>query len=125
MSSASIGIPPPRGNAVLVDPAGKLAIDGLRTLIPVFNSCLLQTLDTHLGPASFGVPLAANNQNQEIVYVKISSDGNIPTLTASLGPGGVSDKINGATSQPMGTAQYSKMRLKSDGQTPGNWYIVG
>lgn len=121
MSSAVIGIPPPRGPARFTeDQSGILTLDAIRTLLPVFNANELVTLDTTTGSADFSVPLAGDNQNQELVFVKISSDANTPTLVVSG-----NDLINGAASHAVGTAQYSTVRLKSDGQTPGNWYIVG
>jgi hypothetical protein len=118
MSSATINFLPPRAQAPFVSKEGTIDLQALQNFLALYNGAALQTVNTVSGPANFGVPLAAGNQNAERVYVKISADGNVPTLIASG-----SDKINGAASVNMGTAQYSKLRLKSDGVS--NWYIVG
>ena len=84
-----------------------------------YNGASLETVDTISGDANFGVPISNGiNQNKEMVFVKISSDANTPTLVASG-----TDLINGASSAAMNTAQFSVTRLKADGA--GNWYIVG
>lgn len=76
----------------------------------------LALIDTSAGSFAENVPAAglntatgSSNQNQEIVYKKTSADGNTFTLN------GVAD---GAQTL---TAQYSKVRIKSDGT---NWYVV-
>lgn len=118
MASATVNYRPLPGVTPISDKEGRINPDAHLNLMGLYNGQPLQTVDTSGGPANFGVPLAKFNQNVEITYVKISSDANVPTLTVSG-----SDKINGAASKAMGTAQYSKMRLRSDGVS--NWYIVG
>lgn len=76
----------------------------------------LVTVDTSAGNISEAAPAAGVStsgqtaQNQEITYVKTSSDGNSFTLT---GVEGGSIVIS---------AQYAYFKIKSDGT---NWYRVG
>ena len=116
MATRTINFPPLDGTAPFAAREGMVHPDAHLNLLRVYNGHPLQTVDTSGGPANFGVPLAKNNQNVEILYVKTSADANVPTLVASG-----SDKINGAASVAMGNAQFSKLRLKSDGVS--NWYL--
>jgi hypothetical protein len=119
MSSAIVNFPPPRLAAPLVDSAGRVDLNALQNFLSLYNGAQLETVSTSGGNATFFVPLSnAINQNKEIVYVKISNDAHTPTLEASG-----ADKINGAATVAVGTAQFSKLRLKADGA--GNWYVVG
>lgn len=118
MATATVNFPPLRAEFPLVHEDRRIDPDVHRAILVLYNGHPLQTVDTTSGPASFAVPLAKSNQNVEITFVKTSSDAHTPTLTASG-----SDKINGAASVNMGTGQYSKLRLKSDGVS--NWYVVG
>lgn len=125
MSSTTINFPPLRGSAKIADEEGNLDPDAHIHLLAPFNGHPLQTVDTSGGNASFAVPLAKANQNKEITFVKISADVNTPTLVPN--PNG-NDKFNSvgawaAASFVMGTAQGSKVRLRSDGVS--NWYVVG
>lgn len=77
----------------------------------------LKLVDTTAGNYSEALPPAGvnsttgqSNQNQELVYKKISADGNTFTLTGA--PEGAQTL----------TAQWSKVRLKSNGTS---WYVVG
>jgi inosine-uridine nucleoside N-ribohydrolase len=120
MSSAIINFPPPRAQAPFVHKDGSIDLNALQNFLALYNGAQLETVSTAGGNANFSVPASnAVNQNKEIVYVKISADGNTPTLVPIV----ATDKINGGASVAMGTAQYSKLRLKADGA--GNWYVVG
>ena len=108
-----------RGDAPFTE-KGMVHPDAHVSLLRLYNGHPLQTLDTSAGSANFPVPPAKSNQNVEITYVKTSADANVPTLVPYPG---TSDKINGATTLAMATAQYSKVKLKSDGVS--NWYVTG
>jgi len=118
VSTASINFPSLRVTTKVTSSDGSVTLDALKSLLQVYNGHPLQTVSTVNGAASFPVPLAGFNQNVEITFVKISADGNVPTLIASG-----TDKINGAASLLMAAAQYSKVKLKSDGRS--NWYVTG
>lgn len=118
MSSSTVNFPPLRADGNFLSENRLIHPDAQKALLLLYNGFPLETVDTSGGSANFPVPLSSQNQNVEITFVKISSDGNTPTLTASG-----SDLINGASSKAMGTAQYSHLKLKSDGD--GNWYVVG
>jgi hypothetical protein len=117
VASRTINFPPLDGTAPFTE-KGLVHPDAHLNLLRVYNGHPLETVDTSGGSADFGVPLAKNNQNVEITFIKTSADVNVPTLVASG-----SDKINGAIALPMATAQYSKVKLKSDGVS--NWYVTG
>ncbi len=76
----------------------------------------LNLVDTSHGSFSAALPppganqsTGQSNQGQELIYKKVSADGNTFTLTgAAEGP------------QTL-TAQYSSVRLQSDGT---NWWVV-
>lgn len=99
--------PPPLRGTSLSDPEQKY-LASLQYLSP------LRVADTSAGSYSEALPAAGlnastgqSNQNQEIIYVKGSADGNSFTVT-------------GAISGPLTlTAQYDVARFKSDGT---NWW---
>jgi len=101
----------------LVDEAGKITRPLQKWLFTLQNQAQLKLIDTSAGnyaealpPAGLNSTTGQSNQNQELIYKKISADGNTFTLT-------------GAPEGPQTlTAQYSKVRLKSDGTS---WYVVG
>lgn len=118
-------LPPLRGTVKIADKEGNLSPEAHIALLVPFNGNPLQTVDTSGGSANFAVPLAKFNLNVEITFVKISADANTPTLVPN--PNGT-DKFNSvgawaAATFVMGTAQGSKVRLRSDGVS--NWYVVG
>ena len=86
-------------------------------LLTVQNLLPFNAVDTSTGPASVALPPAGNvqgtgqnNQNQELIYKKISADANVLTITgAAEGP------------QTL-TNQYDMIRFKSDGT---NWWVSG
>lgn len=96
----------------------RLTPDAHRSLLPLYNAHPLIPVSTAAGPQLVLVPFAKSNQGVEITYVKTSADANIATLAASG-----SDAINGAIFLPMGAAQFSRVKLKSDGVN--NWYVTG
>jgi hypothetical protein len=125
VSSATINFPPLSGRTRLTQEHGELDLDAHLQLMKPFNGHPLMTVSTTGGSSNFPVPLAKLNQNVEITIVKTSADGNTPTLVPFPGS---SDKFNSvgawaAASYAMGTAQGSKVKIRSDGVT--NWYIVG
>lgn len=77
----------------------------------------LVEVDTSLGPVSVALPPAGlsstatgqSNQNQELIYVKTSADGNALTVTGAL---------NGSQNTAV---QYGVLRFKSNGTS---WYKV-
>jgi len=117
MSTSTVNFPPLRADGNFVGHENLIHPDAQRALLLLFNGHPLQTVSTSGGNANFDVPLAKYNQNVEITFVKTSADANIPTLVASG-----TDKINGAATKAMGTAQYSVLKLKSDGVS--NWYVT-
>jgi hypothetical protein len=124
MASNSINFPPLRTTTAVIDENGNITLEALRSLLQLYNGHPLQTVSTAAGAASFPVPYAAYNQNVEITFVKISADGNVPTLTASSGDARKgTDKINGQPSLAMAPAQFTRVKLKSDGVS--NWYVTG
>jgi hypothetical protein len=109
-------IPPPLRNKIL-DAAGRLERTLQNWLFSLQNHQPLKLVDTSGGNYSEALPPAGlnsstgqSNQNQELVYKKVSADGNTFTLTGALeGP------------QTL-IAQWSKLRVKSNGTS---WYVVG
>lgn len=94
----------------------------LKWLIQLANQLPLREVDTTAGayaedapPAGLNSTTGQNNQNQEIIYKKLSADGNTFTLNGTL-----------AGPLPEGprtlTAQYDYFRIKSNGTS---WYRVG
>lgn len=86
-------------------------------MFSVQNLHPLIKIDTSAGSYSEALPPAGalsgtgqNNQNQEIVVLKVSSDGNTYTLTGA------------ATGTVTVTTQYAGFRFKSDGTS---WFKVG
>lgn len=107
---------PPPLRALIAAAAGTLSDAFRKWFLTLQNLHPLNLVDTSGGSYSEATPPAGlnsttgqSNQNQEIVYKKTSSDGNTFTLT------GVADG-----SQTL-TAQYSKVRIKSDGT---QWWVV-
>ena len=117
MATAVVNFPALRADVPLME-HGHINPEAHKGILQLYNGHPLQTVDTSAGNANFGVPLAKYNQNVEITYVKSSSDVHTPTLVRSG-----ADLINGAANKAMGTAQYSHLKLKSDGVS--NWYVVG
>lgn len=62
-----------------------------------------------LPPAGLNTTTGQSNQNQEIIYIKTSADGNGWTITGAI------------TGSVTLTGQYDVARFKSDGT---NWYSV-
>ena len=106
----------------IADAAGRLARSLTYWLFSLQKQHQLKLVDTSGGnyaettpPAGLNSATGQSNQNQEIVYKKISADANTFTL-------------NGSTQGPLPegaqtlTAQWSKLRIKSNGT---NWYVVG
>ena len=102
--------PPPARGSNLPKPL-------LKWLFSVQNLLPLRVVDTSGGsyaetppPAGLNSATGQSNQNQEIIYVKSSSDANTFTL-------------NGIEGGPYTlTAQYAFLKIKSDGT---NWWKVG
>jgi len=117
MSSTTVNFPAYRAETMITD-SHRITPEAHRHLLTLYNGQPLQKVDTSAGPANFVVPFAKLNQNVEITFLKVSADANVPTLTAQG-----SDKINGAAALPMGAAQFTKVKLKSDGVS--NWYVTG
>lgn len=118
---------PPYNAKTPLSKSGVITTEAHQSLLRLYNGHPLITVDTSGGSANFPVPIAKLNQNVELTFIKISADGNVPTLTGSANGNGT-DNINapgswGTTAFAMGTAQGSKVRLKSDGVS--NWYVVG
>ena len=109
-TTQSVLFPPPvRGTALSQSEQKYLAT--LQYVSP------LRLGDTSAGPYSEALPPAGlntttgqSNQNQEIVYKKISADGSAWTVTG------------GAEGPQTLTKQYSWIRFKSDGT---EWWVVG
>lgn len=118
MASKPITLPPYRHETPVLGDNNRLTPDAHRSLLPLYNAHPLIPVSTAAGPQLVLVPFAKYNQGVEITYVKTSADANIATLAASG-----SDAINGAVFLPMGAAQFSRVKLKSDGVS--NWYVTG
>src|ERR1700690_922906 len=74
------------------------------------NISPFNAIDTTSGPGSVALPPAGNisgtgqnNQNQELIFKKVSADGNVFTITG------------GAEGPQTLTNQYDMIRFKSDG----------
>lgn len=113
-SQTNLFPPPTRTNAV--DDKGFLAIPLRQWLFTLQMLLPLRLVDTSGGPYSEALPPAGlnsttgqSNQNQEIIYVKTSSDASTFTLTGGQG--------GSATI----SSQYGTLRYKSDGT---NWWPV-
>lgn len=117
MPTQQIQLFPPPTRAAVVDEKGFLGIPFRQWLFTLQNLLPLRLVNTSGGPYAEALPPAGldqttgqSNQNQEIIYKKISADLNIFTLTgAAEGP------------QTL-TKQYAAIRLKSDGTS---WWVVG
>jgi hypothetical protein len=107
MSTKSVLFPPTKANS-------QKYLFSLQNLHPLI------TADTAAGSYSEALPPAGNlsgtgqnNQNQEITYRKISSDGHTLTITGSAdGPQTLTSNVGAA----------SRVKFKSDGT---NWWVVG
>lgn len=115
-TTQTIAPPPPYGSDKQIDPTSPLGnyIQTLQQLHP------LREVDTSGGNYNENVPPPGNNsttgmsnQNQEIIYIKKSADGN--TFTLNAGP-------NFPQGPKTLVAQYDKLRIKSNGSL---WYVVG
>lgn len=122
MSAAAIQtvLFPPPTRTKAVDDKGFLAIPLRQWLFTIQNLLPLTTVDTSAGAQVIALPTAGNltngqsNQNQELIYRKISTDGNTVTITGSAdGPVVLTTGDKSAT---------SRVRFKSDGT---NWWVVG
>lgn len=106
--------PPLRGE--ILDAVGKVARTFQQWLFSLQNRQQLKLVDTTSGSYAEALPAAGvnpatgqSNQDQELVYKKVSADGNTFTLT-------------GAWDGPQTlVAQRDKVRLRSNGT---NWYVV-
>lgn len=110
MSTKTVLFPPPSRGSNLTQPE-------LKWLFSVQNLLPLITVDTSGGAVAIPLPVAGgnaqvgqSNQNQEIIYKKMSADTNVCTITGA---------IDGPVTL---TAQYAFARFKSDGT---NWWRVG
>lgn len=120
-TTTTVLFPPPLRDK-LIDGFGKITRSIQNWLLSLQNQMQLKLVDTTAGnyaeatpPAGQNSATGQSNQNQEIVYKKISADGHTFTLNASAsGP-----LPEGAQTL---TAQWSKFRIKSNGT---NWYVVG
>ena len=100
----------------LLDAVGRLARPVQNWLFSVQAMTQIKTVDTSAGSYSEALPPAGSNsatgqsnQNQDLVYKKISADANTFTLTGAQ---------EGAQTL---SAQYAKVRLRSDGT---KWWVV-
>jgi hypothetical protein len=108
--SQSTLFPPPVRGSTLSDPERKYLFT-LQNLLPLVE------VDTSSGPVALALPQAGltsaqtgqSNQNQEIIYIKISPDANTVTITGAK---------NGTQ---ILAAQFNVVRFKSDGT---NWYVA-
>lgn len=122
MPQSTINFRPYDAKTKLTNQHGNIETDAHRSLLSLYNGHPLIKIDTSTGTPSFAVPLAKMNQNVELTFIKVSSDANVPILTASG-----NDLLNApgswaSTQLHMAAAQGSKLRLKSDGVS--NWYVA-
>lgn len=114
MSTTQTTLFPPPTRAKALDDKGFLGIPFRQWLFTLQMLLPLRVIDTTAGsyaedlpPAGLNSTTGQSNQNQEIIYVKASSDGNVFTLNGGLdGPKTL-------------TAQWDVLRYKSDGTS---WY---
>jgi len=114
MATQTILFPPPVRQSNIAEPMQKWFFT-LQALLP------LVTIDTtdgdvviDLPPAGLNASTGQSNQNMEITYRKISSDGNTATIKGSPdGPVTLSAGDGSAA---------SRVKFKSDGT---NWWITG
>jgi hypothetical protein len=111
--------PPPSASPV-ADAMGYIAKPFRNWLFSVQYLLPLITVDTSAGAQVIALPSPGNeasgqsNQNQELIYRKISTDGNTVTINGSAdGPIVLTTGDKSAT---------SRVRFKSDGT---NWWVVG
>lgn len=114
---STIGIPPLQAHTPLTA-GNQVTPDAHRSLLQLYNASPLIPVSSASGAQRITVPYAKSNQAQERTYIKTSNDANVITLAASG-----TDKINGAAALAMAAAQFSKVKIKSDGVE--NWYVVG
>jgi hypothetical protein len=102
--------PPPLRESKLSEPEQRY-LASLQRLLP------LRIGDTSGGPYAEALPPAGvntttgqSNQNQELIYKKMSPDANVWTITG------------GAEGSQTISVQYGAIRFKSDGT---NWWVVG
>ncbi len=107
----------PAIRAALVKPDGTISDSLQKWLFSVQNLHPLITVDTSGGsfaetlpPAGGNTNVGQSNQNQELTFIKISSDGNTFTLNGAIG---------GSLTL---TAHLAVLKVKSDGT---NWYRTG
>ncbi len=120
MSTQTVLFPPPtRSNAV--DDKGFLAIPLRQWLFTVQMIAPLTVVDTSAGDVVIDLPPAGltgstgqSNQNQELIYRKITTDANTVTINGSA-DGTIVLTTGDATAT-------SRARFKSDGTS---WWVVG
>jgi hypothetical protein len=115
MASSVVNFPP-LGSSTAVVEGGKISPEAHRALLRLYNGHPLVPISTLKGSANVRVPLAAQNQNVEYTFVKTSDDANVGTLVAQG-----KDLINGQPQLAMNAAQFTVVKLKSDGVS--NWYV--
>jgi hypothetical protein len=110
--------PPLRG--AIADAVGKVTKSFQNWLFSIQNQFPLILIDTTSGNVVQALPAAGlsattgqSNQNQELIYRKISADANTVTINGSF---------DGAQVLTSNTGAASRVRFKSDGT---NWYVVG
>jgi hypothetical protein len=122
MPTATTALQDPPLRDKIADAVGRLTRSLASWLFVVQNQQQLKLVDTTAGnyaeatsSAGLNTATGRSNQNQEIVFKKISADGNTFTLNASA---------NGPLPEgPLTlTAQWAKLRIKSNGTS---WYVVG
>lgn len=120
MSSQQTQLFPPPSRSAAVDPKGFIAIPFRNWLFSLQYLAPLITVDTTAGDQAIDLPTAGNltngqsNQNQELIFRKISGDANTVTITGSAdGPVILTTGDKSAT---------SRARFKSDGTS---WWVVG
>lgn len=116
MGVAQTQLFPPPAQSPAVDDSKRLAPPLRQWLFTVQNLLPLVTVHTSGGPESIALPPAGlnsttgqSNQNQEIIYLKTSADGNAVTITGA------------ETGDVTLNAQLDCVRFKSDGTS---WYQV-
>jgi hypothetical protein len=116
MPTATTALFPPPIRGAIADTLGKVTRTFQQWLFTLQNQSQLKLVDTSAGDYSEDLPAAGlnattgqSNQNQELIYKKISADGHTFTLT-------------GSNDGPLTlTAVNASMRLRSNGTS---WYKV-
>lgn len=115
MNVATTSFINPIANEPVVDPkSGFIGRAWLLWLLPFARRVQFNAVDTSTGGGPFVLPLAAKNQNVEIVIKKTTGDANVVVPTPSTG-----DVVDDAT--PLAPGNLSA-RYISDGVS--TWYLV-